>query len=269
MEESNWFDRPKKKRIKKIAPITRLHTIPKIIHQTYIRNNHLPKEIKNNIDNLKRLNPGWSYRLYDDNEVEAYIKKYFPELLKYYLAINKNYGAARADFFRYLVMYRDGGVYIDIKSTFTKPFSEVLKDDDEYIISHWNYGTWGMHEEVDLPLGEYQQCYIIAAPGHPFLKAVIDKVVDNITNYSDGGLPTSSNRKIGKYGTLNTTGPFAYTHAISRIIDKYKHRMVDSVKDLGFKYTVFSVRNTGRHYRMFKKHYTNLLEPIVNKDILK
>ena len=35
-----------------------------------------------------------------------------------------------ADVFRYLAVYREGGVYLDVKSTVTCPLDEVLSPDD-------------------------------------------------------------------------------------------------------------------------------------------
>ena len=82
--------------------------IPKIIHQTYY-NKNLPIQIQANINHLKNENPDWDFRLYDDDDIEKYIQSHFPQLLTIYKKINPNYGAAKADFFRYIVMYKDGG----------------------------------------------------------------------------------------------------------------------------------------------------------------
>jgi len=73
------------------------NNIPKIIHQTYYHKN-LPVEIQQNVNYLKSLNPDWEYRLYDDNDIEAYIEKHYPQLLRIYNKINPTYGAAKADF---------------------------------------------------------------------------------------------------------------------------------------------------------------------------
>ena len=46
-----------------------------------------------------------------------YIRREYGEsILSCYLRIDPVYGAARADLFRYLLLYRTGGVYLDIKS---------------------------------------------------------------------------------------------------------------------------------------------------------
>ena len=39
-------------------------------------------------------------------------------------------------FFRYLLMYEIGGVYLDIKSTANKKLDDVLEENDAFILSH-------------------------------------------------------------------------------------------------------------------------------------
>ena len=80
--------------------------IPKIIHQTF-RTKELPKEIENTVDNLKKMNPDFEYRFYDDEDCYNFIKEHYDdETLSLYLSINPNYGSCRADFFRYLLIYK-------------------------------------------------------------------------------------------------------------------------------------------------------------------
>src|ERR1700761_9643839 len=90
--------------------------IPRIIHQTF-RSRDLNPEILASVSEMKAANPGWDYRFYDDSDVRDYIaSNYGSDFVDYLEALNPRYGAARADLFRYLLMYRDGGVYLDIKS---------------------------------------------------------------------------------------------------------------------------------------------------------
>jgi len=57
------------------------------------------------------MNPGWRHVLHDNAEIQQHIATHFgSDVLEAYNSINPLYGAARADFFRYLLMYQDGGV---------------------------------------------------------------------------------------------------------------------------------------------------------------
>lgn len=240
-------------------------TIPKIIHQTF-PGRSLPREIRESFENIRGLNPTWDWRLYDDDDIIDFIKSnYAPTFLRYYERINPLYGAARADLFRYLMMYKCGGVYLDAKSTLTKPLDASLRPDDRYLLSHWRNGKGqefqgtGLHRELrNIPGGEFQQWHIVAAPGHPFLAAVIEKVLRNIDRYNPGL------HDVGRRGVLRLTGPIAYTRSISPIAHRHAHRFVDSQIELGFRYSVFE-RET--HHAIFPHHYTHQTSPIVGVGI--
>ncbi len=103
------------------------HEIPRLIHQTFSTKD-VPAEIRQNIASLQALNPGWSYALYDDADIVEYIRNHFgQEVLKRYLSINPLYGAARADLFRYLLLYKseefhtNGNYEGDVKIGYTFP----------------------------------------------------------------------------------------------------------------------------------------------------
>jgi mannosyltransferase OCH1-like enzyme len=237
--------------------------IPKIIHQTSSAR-ELPALVHQRIAELKALNPDWEYRYYTDELVADFIQTHFPQYFPAYQSINPKYGAARADLFRYLLMYREGGVYLDIKSTFTRPLDEVLSPSDTYLLSHWTNGPgsehklWGTYDEIANPRGEFRQCFIICAPGHPFLAAVIGRVVLNIENYEvarDG---------VGKQ-LLHITGPVAYTLAIMPLLDLYAHRLVEGEAELGFVYNFCDSANGTKHKQLFHYHYSLLDEPIVQR----
>jgi mannosyltransferase OCH1-like enzyme len=114
--------------------------IPKIIHQTFFNGESLPSEIINNIDKLKILNPDWEYKFYDDAAIFDFIKKnYGDEMLNHIKKINPKYSIVMADLFKYLVMYKLGGLYLDIKSTASRPLNQIIKSDDAFLISQLVY----------------------------------------------------------------------------------------------------------------------------------
>lgn len=114
--------------------------IPRIIHQTY-PGTALPEALRDNVADLVSANPGWDHRLYDDQAIERFISDYYPrEVLAAYLRIRPEYGAARADLFRYLAIYRLGGVYLDMKSRFIRPIDEVTDGDEGIVLAQWRNG---------------------------------------------------------------------------------------------------------------------------------
>lgn len=245
--------------------------IPRLLHQTYKSKIIEDADLKSNIEHLKTLNPLWRYNLYDDADIEEFILRYYgKEIYAYYQRIEPCYGAAKADFFRYLLMYKCGGVYLDIKSTNDLPLDDVLLPDEQYILAHWDNLEGGMYvdhgrhpglEKVS-PQGEYQQWFIVAAPGHPFLRAVILEVLRCIDNYNPWKVG------IGLYGVLRTTGPIPYTLAIydyikRGVVKKEQYRFVSRIEDLGFRYSIYDKYSQLRGHRNVITPYERNRRPVI------
>src|ERR1700743_3181430 len=82
-------------------------SIPRVLHQTY-PSRILPAAFQETVRRLRELHPNWEYRFYDDNDVAEYIRNHYgEEIFAYFNRIDPRYGAARADVFRYLLMYRE------------------------------------------------------------------------------------------------------------------------------------------------------------------
>jgi hypothetical protein len=235
--------------------------IPKIIHQTY-GTADLPEALLRNVADLRASNPGWDYRFYDDAAIEAFLLAHYDAAIhRLYQRIDPRYGAARADLFRYLVIYKLGGVYLDIKSRFLRPIDEVLRDDDAFILSQWSnapgekYEGFGLKPEVaHVPGGEFQQWHVIAAPGHPFLHAVLLAVFDGIERYVPWRHGT------GKVGVIRLTGPIVYTLTIAPLIGQHPHRRIANESVLSLDYSVVP---GDTHKALFKAHYTTSEHPVV------
>lgn len=237
-----------------LPTITATSRIQRIIHQTF-PGKSLPKALENNVSNLVAANPEWDHRLYDDAAIECFIADHYSaEILAAYLRIRPEYGAARADLFRYLVIYRFGGVYLDIKSRFTRPIDTVVRGDEGIVLSQWRNGPggahqgFGLHPELsDVPGGEFQQWHIIAAAGHPFLRSVILKVLANIEHYS----PWTCG--VGRNGVFRLTGPIAYTLAVYPLLGSAPAKMVASEQELSLEY---SIAGSYVHQDAFQRHYS-------------
>lgn len=150
--------------------------IPRLIHQTY-PTAELPAPLAENVAHIRALNPGWTYRFYDDAALAAYVAAHFGPAVSALLdRIAPDFAVARTDVFRYLLMYREGGVYLDIKSRPNRPFDEVLPKGYGVVTAQWedvDGHAFGRHREIkELAGGEYQQWHIAAVPGHPIMRQV-------------------------------------------------------------------------------------------------
>jgi hypothetical protein len=237
--------------------------IPRLIHMTASDPSRLPDEIRANLDEIRARNPGWELRIHNDADILSFIgRAYGPSVLAIQSLIDARYGAARADCFRYLCLYAEGGVYLDLKSSTLAPLDTWLRADDRFIVSQWDNGSgakyedWGLQPELrHVRGGEYQQWFIASSAGHPFLKAVVEAVLRNIAGY--GPLPA----RYGRYGVVRITGPITYTLAIEPLLERYPHRVVNVEQNGYVRYSIYDGERG--HYVAFKGHYSQLRDPIV------
>ncbi|NHA15346.1 glycosyltransferase family 32 protein [Thioalkalivibrio sp. XN279] len=235
--------------------------IPRLIHQTVRSKNDLSPQIEQNVKIIRERNRGWRYSLHDDSDISVLLEKHFgPDILGRFLQINPEYGAARADFFRYCLLYAEGGIYLDIKNSTKRSLDEVLGPADRFLIAQWDGmasgAGWGRASALsDVDDGEYIQWFIACAPGHPFLRAVIENVLGNIDMYRP------ALHGVGRAGVLNVTVPIAYSLAIHPLRAQYPHRLV-RYQDLGIGYSIFEC-GAGHRRHLTGRHYTELRSPVV------
>ena len=242
--------------------------IPKKLFQTARSYEALPQEVKDSIARLQALNPDWSYKLYDDAEMKDYIKQHLSrddwEALEH---INPKYGVVYADIFRYIVIFNEGGVYLDVKSTAKKPLSEVIKPEFRFVVSQWpnklgqRFKGLGLHPElVHVPGGEFQQWNIISEPRHPFLKAALEQAIYNIRIY------TPKLFGIDSLGVLRLSGPIAYTKAIYPLLEHFPHDILN-LDEIGIQYSIYEDEGVNHKHEKTPGHYGSIKEPIVLKDV--
>ena len=231
--------------------------IPRNFFQTF-RSSNLPPRLERNAQEHRERNPGWHYQLFDDRQAEDFASSFDHRIGEAYRRINPAYGAARADLLRHLLIYKFGGVYLDIKSELSRPLDEVLKPDDSYILTQWENGKgavhegFGMHHDLaNVPGGEFQNYHVIAEASHPFTEAAIERIVSNIMAYR----PWSA---VGRTGVLRTTGPIAYTLAIHPILETAPHRQTTEA-EIGASISITDYDHAGT----FPNHYSGRSDPVV------
>ena len=151
-----------------VAILLKPMPIPKIIFQTW-KTRILPPEVDALRQKMATMNPEYTMMLYDDEDIDMFIKMHFEEHV-YSIFRKLNVGAAKADFWRYCILYICGGVYLDMDSEITKPLDELIEDGDQCIITResnpYIFNNWLM----------------IFEKGHPIMKATIDRCCYNIEN---------------------------------------------------------------------------------------
>ena len=96
--------------------------IPKIIHACWFGGNPLPDEYAYYIEGWKKLHPAYEVKIWTEKEFEPYLgdSLYVKDCIKI-----KKYGFL-ADYFRLVVLYEFGGIYVDTDVEILKPLDEFL-----------------------------------------------------------------------------------------------------------------------------------------------
>lgn len=200
--------------------------IPKIIHQTWYKKD-LPTPIQVSIDNMMRLNKDYDYYLYDDIEMKNFVHDNYDEkIIKAFDSIE--IGAMKADLWRYLVLYKFGGVYLDIDSLIFADLSNLITDDRAIITREGNFNL-------------FVQWMLIFPKNHPLLKICIEKCVDNIMGST-------------KQDVTKMTGPNVFSDSIRQfthdelIYSKSDDEINTQIQDKKLRVYSFDYRGFAHYY---------------------
>ena len=111
--------------------------IPKLIHQT-AKTADIPPQWQAYQQKLRSLHPDWTYRLWTDADNLAFVQKEYPAFLPIYQKLPKN--IMRVDVIRYLIMYKLGGLYMDLDYEMLKPFDMT---DHDIVLAWESDGEFG------------------------------------------------------------------------------------------------------------------------------
>jgi mannosyltransferase OCH1-like enzyme len=221
-----------------------MRKIPKIIYQVSIGSNHNHQEIQKITNIMLKINSDYEYKLLTtEKEMDNFVSKNFDkEIVESYHCLN--FLVAKIDFWKYLNLYKNGGIYLDMDSLIINPLDELIRENDDAIIS------------ADGNRGLYVQWCLIFTKEHPILKQVIEVVVDNIKN--------------NKYpnDVIKMTGSEAFSEGIQRLhfLENEKlidHSLIKNDTDISFytreliQYRIYSI-NYG-NYCLFTHNKSDLL----------
>lgn len=145
--------------------------IPFVIHQTYF-DDKMDVQLYETCMINRYMNVEYEYKFYTDKDVAVYVATHFPQYNDLFHSLIP--GAFRADLFRYLVLYREGGVYMDCKSSTIIPLREFLPAD------------LGFVSFTDMNTTTIQISFLASTPGHPVLGQALEIAFDNIRRQNYG-----------------------------------------------------------------------------------
>ena len=150
--------------------------IPKCIYQTYSNNNYHNISHYNSVKNLLEFNPDYDYYFYNDIDCRKFIfDNYNDEILNSYDTLYPV--AYKADLFRYLLIYKYGGIYLDNKYIVRTSFDSIINEEDNNIFC------------MDTKNNLLFNSILISKPNNNKFKFLINRIVENVKNNYYGSCP--------------------------------------------------------------------------------
>ena len=170
--------------------------IPKIIWQTYKDSfDQLQPSMVDAVNTWKNLNPDFEYRYMDDTQAAEFILNEYGQEW-HNIFVNLPVGVMRGDLWRYMIIYKYGGVYADLDTECLNPINTWLNEDYDMIVC----------PETDI---HYCQWTFAASAGHPVLKSVLDTIKEKLLNPEYGS----------PHFVHTHTGPSIWTEGINKALD--------------------------------------------------
>lgn len=138
----------------------------------------LPPKMKENVELLKQQNPEFTHYLYDDAMCREFIKENFDADVVYSFDKLKP-GAYKADLWRYCILYKKGGIYLDIKYKCLPHFKLIQLTNNEYCVKDRLYkGKMGIYNALLCFKRNNDMLY-------KCIQAIVHNVKYNIYGYSE------------------------------------------------------------------------------------
>ena len=196
---------------------------PKKIHQIWISftGRQISEKDQKYIKTIKKFHTDWEYKLWGEKDVNLFLdsipQKYKNTYNKFKLIHQK------VDFIRYLILYYQGGAYIDLDVEAIKSLNNIIEENKDYdiILSGVNLNMVESYFMCDAKTC-INNGIIIAKPLNPDLLNHINYVVEQYKSLKVpcSGLINSNNF----YCIQNTTGPKIFTKFLNpeKAISKIK-----------------------------------------------
>ena len=178
--------------------------IPKVIHQIYEDPKGPPEFLLQSIQTWKELHPDWQYRFWGKKDIRNFLETEFPDFIPIYDAYPFN--VQRWDAIRYLILYKIGGLYVDMDYECIRPLDGLLVG---------NTCCIGM--EPTLNAVKHKKPFIIgnalmaSIPGHKYFELIIQDLIHNRNTVFSG---------YDSLQIIETTGPFLTTRVYENMQDK-------------------------------------------------
>ncbi len=192
--------------------------IPRIIHHTFRGRGFLTRAQKAIMSTWANLNPNWEIMYHEDVDCLRLVETHYSSFLHLFKSFPKN--VEQADFFRYLILYHYGGVYVDIDVECVVPLDQWLGSEVRLVIGMENEFRDNWEAMVrDYPRRrQYQQWAIMSSKGHPLFDLVLRRIEQHFQSETAASFG-SVKLDLSNRATLERTGPALWTDVLLSYLD--------------------------------------------------
>jgi mannosyltransferase OCH1-like enzyme len=149
------------------------------------------------------LTPEFDNFFFSDEDCYNFIRDNFePDVLNAYICLKP--AAFKSDLWRYCILYKKGGMYLDIKLELKLPLYDILKKYPKIFVQDMmSFPKEKNPLTTETPLWNG---VMSSPPGNPVFKACIDEIVESCKN------------RDYKQNMFDITGPYQ----LGRMVDKYE-----------------------------------------------
>jgi len=148
--------------------------IPKTFYITYKEYNNI---VDSRIESIKKHNPNHNVYFYDDIACNEFFAREFPP--DYQNTFKKiKHGAHKADFFRYCIIYKYGGYYIDMDNIIKTDVSDITNNCS--MVTCLITGRAKQYRNDNLYSGKHiHQGLLASAPKSKIIQKLIEHMIQN------------------------------------------------------------------------------------------
>jgi mannosyltransferase OCH1-like enzyme len=168
-----------------------MSSIPKIAHIAWKTKDVIHSQspiILNGLKNLIDLNPDWTVTIYDDNDVDEYLRGVLNK--RDYNLIKDIHIVEKTDLWRLFKLYNEGGLYMDIDRFYNIPLSNIITDGIKCVLP--TCLDW-----------DFSQDFMLTEPKNPIQAKTIELILE---------------RRYAGHKNVFFLGPQTYMHAVTSVL---------------------------------------------------
>jgi mannosyltransferase OCH1-like enzyme len=201
-----------------------MSNLTKVIHQIWLSNIEPNNFLKYLSQTWKNKNPDWEYIYWNIEKTDKFLNEYYPEYIIFYN--NLKYIDQKSDFIKYLILYKYGGLVINLNYACIKSINDLINNTfclfakEPYLHAQYLHITDMVYVSNSFI---YSECKNI------FLFELINGVIINLKNKFDIEYDINDYESGKSYSRhiLRSTGSIFVSNLFEHYFDKNKIKIIE------------------------------------------